>query len=223
MELFVQIINKVVDIVFKGFDLYDAVRAKFIKDELDYEQPKMAEKSAAPTPAKTTKPLTDRAPDSVVQNAVKVETKEAPQKTAKTTTSSKKATSKKSATSKRKGSVDRSGQEIESVAAEKVVQYLKEHNIEISLDDIAYEKKAVVGRVIWCLSSAQKARVRGGLTTKDMAALIYQYFGMDIYPTNLARACRQHSDLFEAGETRNRAKCYVLTAKGKKTAKSLFA
>ncbi len=149
------------------------------------------------------------------------------QKKSKTAKSPEKATAeskgspKKKSKASRKGSVDRSARELKSETAEQLVLYWKGLNRELSSTDLVCDGKAGLGRVLWVLALAEEA-LGTGITTKDMAVCLNQLVDLDLFPTNLTRTLREHSEDFKEVGKEGRSKLFALSAKGKKKASKLF-
>lgn len=164
--------------------------------------------------------------------AKKASSKAASTKAASTKASSKasaaKATAKKEAAPKtkpatstkasRKGSVDRSGKDFDSPRAKAIWEYIHENNLGVVTEEAMLDGKKVLARVVWALSAAEAAGSTLGLTTADASALLHLAAGMEVYATNIGRACRDHVELIEESEPDGRSKRYRLTPKGKSLA-----
>lgn len=128
---------------------------------------------------------------------------------------------KKAPGSNRKGSVDRSGKDLDSPRAKAVFDTLRERNGKVIVDDAALEGKRVTARVLWALAAAEEAGSELGLTAADASALLHLAAGMEVFSTNVARACRDERTLVEETAPDGRSKRYRLTAAGRQAAASL--
>lgn len=135
----------------------------------------------------------------------------------------KKAASKKSASSKRKGSVDRQGKDFDSPRARAVSDFVRENDFGVVSADAEHNGKKVLARVLWALHAAEEAGSEKGLTSADASALLHLAANIEVFATNLARACRDHSDLIAETEMDGRSKRYKLTSQGKAAALELGA
>lgn len=170
----------------------------------------------APAPAPTTPPK-----KATTSKAAKP--KAAPKKAAKNDSAVPKAVkggSKLKAAS-RKGSVDRSGKDFDSPRARAIVERLKNEGIGVITEDAQLDGKRVLARVLWSLSAADKAGSELGLTAADASALLYMAAGVEVFATNVARTCRDETDLIEESEPDGRSKRYKLTDAGKAAAAKL--
>lgn len=125
------------------------------------------------------------------------------------------ATKKKSS---RKGSVDRSGKDFDSPRAKAIWEYVRDNGLGVVTEEAMLDGKKVLARVVWALSAAEAAGSELGLTTADASALLHHAAGMEVYATNIGRACRDHDELIEESEPDGRSKRYRLTPKGKSLA-----
>jgi hypothetical protein len=121
----------------------------------------------------------------------------------------------------RKGSVDRTGADFDSPRARAVLEQLVATSTPVIAEHAAIDNKKVLARVVWALGAAQEAGSAQGLTAADASALLHLAAGMDVFSTNIARACREETDLIEEGEPDGRIKRYRLTAAGRKAAAAL--
>jgi hypothetical protein len=121
----------------------------------------------------------------------------------------------------RKGSVDRSGKDFDSPRARAIVERLRNEGIGVITEDAQLEGKRVLARVLWSLSAADKAGSELGLTAADASALLYMAANVEVFATNVARTCRDETDLIEESEPDGRSKRYKLTAAGKAAAAKL--
>ncbi len=129
---------------------------------------------------------------------------------------------KKSTTSKRKGSVDRSGKDISTPRSKTLAAFAGQKNIKPLDEDADVGGKKVLARVIWALGLADRADVNDGLTTKDVSAFLSAYADIEVFTTNIGRACRDHSEYIEPSVPDGRSKRYRLTSDGKQQADGLI-
>lgn len=121
----------------------------------------------------------------------------------------------------RKGSVDRSGKDFDSPRARAIVERLRSDGVGVITEDAQLDGKRVLARVLWSLSAADKAGSELGLTAADASALLYMAAGVEVFATNVARTCRDETDLIEESEPDGRSKRYKLTDAGKAAAAKL--
>jgi hypothetical protein len=129
---------------------------------------------------------------------------------------------KKKASSKRKGSVDRSGKDLDSDRADEVTAYVKNNKRTLIDEEKELDGKKVLARVVWALGEAHAAGVDLGLTTNDVSALLSKAADIEVFATNIGRACRDHKELIAESEPDGRSKRYVLTDEGKQAAADLL-
>ena len=132
-----------------------------------------------------------------------------------------KPAAKKASSKGRKGSVDRSGKDFDSPRARAVLESLKEGGPGVVTEDAEYNGKKVLARVLWALGAAEQAGSERGLTTADTSALLHLAAGMEVFATNIGRACRDHGELIVESEADGRSKRYMLTAAGRAAAASI--
>jgi hypothetical protein len=160
----------------------------------------------------------DRADEAAADKADKpAKAKPAAKKSAK-----KKPGRKKKASSKRKGSVDRSGKDLVSERADTITAYVQDKGRAIIGEDKDLAGKKVLARVVWALGEAHAAGVELGLTTNDVSALLSKAADIEVFATNIGRACRDHKTLIAESEPDGRSKRYVLTDDGKQAAADLL-
>jgi len=121
----------------------------------------------------------------------------------------------------RKGSVDRSGKDFDSPRARAIDEFLQAEGRGVVTEDAEADGKKVLGRVLWALLAADDAGSEKGLTTADASALLSQTADIEVYATNIGRACRDHGELIVASEPDGRSKRYRLTDAGKARAKDI--
>ena len=76
--------------------------------------------------------------------------------------------------------------------------------------------------MVWALSEAHAAGVSAGLTTNDVSALLSKAADIEVFATNIGRACRDHKSLIAESEPDGRSKRYILTDEGKKAVAALL-
>ena len=213
------LIHRVLDVFFRSLDTIDAA-----KDKID----RLRGKSPQPDPWAVDWPPADadlpKAHEAKQEN-LREETRppEKPVKkpeaqkavTKQTTKSASKKSKVKKKTTKRKGSVDRSGKDLKSDSAEKAVAHLKTSNKALINESAELDGKKVLARVVWALSLSHDAGI-DGMTTKDISALLSSAVNIEVFATNVGRACRDHSDFIEVASTKGRSKTYRLSDAGHK-------
>ena len=237
------IIHRLLDVFFRTLDVVDAARDR-VDRALGREPapdpwavewpppPDTASENAAPK--KVAAPEEDVATDdtpSPSETPKKAPAKKAATSTkasksaAKTPTAKKKAKAKggrkKSANANRKGSVDRSGRDVDSPRARAVYEAWKASGEKALGEEAALNNKKVLGRVVWALACAGEAGSEKGMTTNDVAAFLSLSSDIEVFATNIGRACRDHSDLIEETEPDGRSKRYRLTDEGRAAAQTL--
>lgn len=115
----------------------------------------------------------------------------------------------------RKGSVDRSGKDFDSPRAKAIWEYVRDNRLGVVTEEAMLDGKKVLARVLWALSAAEAAGSELGLTTADASALLHLAARMEVYATNIGRACRDHPELITESDPDGRSKRYRLSAKGK--------
>lgn len=199
-------------------------------DEQGAEEPPRRTTAEAPTPAakadKKSKPSstsTSPAKSAKAEKAEKAERAEKAEKSAKAekADAKKKPGRKKKSSSKRKGSVDKVGRDLASERADQVTESLRAAKRPVVTEEADLAGKKVLARVVWALSEARAAGLSDGLTTNDISALLSQAAGIEVFATNIGRACRDHHDLIAEGAADGRSKRYVLTPAGEKAATEL--
>jgi hypothetical protein len=129
---------------------------------------------------------------------------------------------KKSSAANRKGSVDRSGKDVDSARARAIENHIREHQLKMVTADDQLRGKKVLARVVWALWSTEQAGAKKGLTTKDISALLSACANIEVFTTNIGRACRDHAELIYLNEPDGRSKRYSLTEAGHREAQSYF-
>lgn len=133
----------------------------------------------------------------------------------------KKATSKASNTTGRKGSVDRQGKDFDSPRARTIDTFVRQQKLSVVGEDTVHDGKKVLARVLWALGAADRAGESEGLTTADICALLHVCAHIDVFTTNVSRACRDHGELIVEATPDGRSKRYRLTTAGKHAANRL--
>lgn len=237
------LVHRLIDVFFKALDIADATRDQIDRvlgreqesdpwavpwdDNTHSDQPtsEQSDFQKGPPAEEAGVEATKAAPtDSAPASSPK---KKQTAKGKKTTTTSKKSSArtkkvpgrKKSSTSKRKGSVDRSGKDVDSARARAIATHVVENGLPVVLADHEIEGKKVLARVVWALWAASQAGGKKGLTTKDISALLSTCAEMEVYTTNIGRACRDHTELIEPNEPDGRSKRYSLSAQGERAAR----
>ncbi len=117
--------------------------------------------------------------------------------------------------SHRKGSVDRKGVDFDSPRARAVETWLRDHQQAIVAEEAALDGKKTLARVLWAVGAADAAGSEHGLTAADASALLSSSAQLDVFATNVARAFRDESELFNETVPDGRSKRYKLTAAGR--------
>lgn len=177
-------------------------------------QPKVAEGAPAVADGEVKAPKREPAKKKAAPAAKKKAAKAAP-------TAKPKATAKKATSKGRKGSVDRQGKDFDSPRARAVFEHVKERELGVVSEDAEHEGKKVLARVLWALQMAEEAGSEKGLTTADASALLHLAANMEVFATNIGRACRDHTDLIVESEPDGRSKRYKLTDQGRAAAASV--
>ncbi len=233
------IVHRLLDAFFRGLDAVDAARDRV--DQLLGREPRPdpwavdwpPPEAGAPADAPAAPPESPPSPAAPPPEAKKPEAK----KPAKKKPAAKKPVAdaadpdgakkkagrkKKSSSSKRKGSVDRSGKDISTPRAKRVAAHVKAEQLRLVTVDDETEGKKVLARVVWALAAARGAGEAEGMTTKDVSALLSDAADIEVFTTNIGRACRDHTDLIEAAAPEGRSKRYRLTDQGAEAAKPLI-
>lgn len=234
------IVHRILDVVFRTLDTVDAVRAKV--DAALGRAP--APPSSWPPVVEAEAPAPSRHNDGVVDDATartytdtptieelytakKEEPAPAKKAAAKKTASKattkpkkKKATASSSSTAEkktasRKGSVDRKGDDFDSPRARAIGTWLVDNQRPVVTADAALDNKKTLARVLWAVGAADSAGSEHGLTAADASALLSSAAQLEVFATNVARAFRDESELFEETIPDGRSKRYKLTAAGR--------
>lgn len=223
------IVHRLLDAFFRGLDAVDAARDRV--DQLLGREPRPDPWAVdwpppeAGAPADAAPPEAAPSPAAPAPEAKKPEAKKpAKEKPAADPDGAKKKAGrkKKSSSSKRKGSVDRSGKDISTPRAKRVAAHVKAEQLRLVTVDDETEGKKVLARVVWALAAARGAGEAEGMTTKDVSALLSDAADIEVFTTNIGRACRDHTDLIEAAAPEGRSKRYRLTDQGAEAAKPLI-
>jgi len=226
------LVHRVLDVFFRTLDAVDAVKDRVDRvlgraprpDPWAVEWPPVDDDGAKATEAPR---VDDDAGPAKPTRAPRVEppAKRAASVDATPSTSSKrsKAGRKKSASANRKGSVDRVGADLDSPRARAIHTRVQESQLPILDEASEVNGKKVLARALWALSTAELAGSEKGLTTNDMAALLHLAAGIEVFATNIGRACRDHDDLITESEPDGRTRRYVLTDEGRAVARSISA
>lgn len=226
------LVHRVLDVFFRTLDAVDAVKDRVDRalgrsprpdpwavewPPVDDDAAKVSE--AAPSPPEESSAARARAPrPETTKRALTVD-----QAPAAGAAKRSKAGRKKSASANRKGSVDRVGADLDSPRARAIHTRVQESALPILDEASEVNGKKVLARALWALSTAERAGSEKGLTTNDMAALLHLAAGIEVFATNIGRACRDHDDLITESEPDGRTRRYVLTDAGRATARSITA
>lgn len=134
---------------------------------------------------------------------------------------------KESAVATRKGSVDRAGQDIDSPRADRLLtrfanlatqdESLLDGSLWILTEEDDIDGKKLLARALWALWFAHffaEDDDDKALSAADMCALIYKIASIDIFPTNIARICREYERFCDAAPADGRSKRFILSEKG---------
>lgn len=134
---------------------------------------------------------------------------------------------KESAVATRKGSVDRAGQDIDSPRADRLLtrfanlatqdESLLDGSLWILTEEDDIDGKKLLARALWALWFAHffaEDEDDKALSAADMCALIYKIASIDIFPTNIARICREYERFCDAAPADGRSKRFILSEKG---------
>lgn len=236
------IVNRLLDAFFRTLDAVDMARERLDRALGRAPQPEQwaSEWSpaapAAPTAPvarrpTTVVPLRESAPaDKPVVEAPRPKSAAKKIRTAgRTTTAAKIPAAKavkpaKASTSKRasrKGSVDRKGADFDSPRARAIAERLINEGVLVVSADATHDGKKVLARVLWALWAAEQAGSELGLTAADASALLSLAAGLEVFATNIARACRDETTLIAESSPDGRSKRYTLTAAGREAAARL--
>lgn len=229
------IVHRLLDAFFRTLDAVDAVRDRVDRvlgreprpDPWAVEWPPAdVERKEAEPPARdetkqngaTQKATPSREPTTEAKKPAKKAAAPKPKPAAEKVEKVEKAAKAEKARSSRKGSVDRSGKDFDSPRAKAIWEYVRDNGLGVVTEEAMLDGKKVLARVVWALSAAEAAGSELGLTTADASALLHLAARMEVYATNIGRACRDHEDLIEESEPDGRSKRYRLTPKGKSLA-----
>lgn len=192
-----------------------AAPARAAKGATEHDPGAHAKGAAKGTPPKAS------APGKTAEPAGTPKKKPSTQKRQKGKQGQQKANAPKAQKASRKGSVDRTGADFDSPRARAVYEHVKAVKRPVVSEEAALANKKVLARVVWALHAAHDAGSAQGLTAADASALLHLAAGMDVFSTNIARTCRDESDLIEESEPDGRIKRYRLTAAGRQAALTL--
>ncbi|MDP2344320.1 MAG: hypothetical protein Q8O67_25400 [Deltaproteobacteria bacterium] len=238
------IVHRILDVVFRTLDAVDAVRARVDSalgrepqppsswpplveppsPAVDLEGARLVyEDTAARMPARADRGADGRGaaerPVPAPKKAAKKKAKATPAKTRKKAADDAAAGpskgSRKKASDTRKGSVDRKGTDFDSPRARAIHTFLTDNGGAIVADDAALDGKKTLARVMWAVAAAEAAGSAQGLTAADASALLSTVAGLEVFSTNVARAFRDESTLFEETVPDGRSKRYKLTSAGR--------
>lgn len=233
------IVHRLLDAFFRTLDAVDAVRDRVDrvlgkeprpdpwavewppaeperKERDDEEAPKRNGATEKASPVSAAKQAPAKSEPKKAEAAPKQPAaKKAPEKKAPAKKAAAKAPAKKSKTASRKGSVDRSGKDFDSPRAKAIWEYVRDNRLGVVTEEAMLDGKKVLARVLWALSAAEAAGSELGLTTADASALLHLAARMEVYATNIGRACRDHPELVEESDPDGRSKRYRLTPRGK--------
>lgn len=230
------IVNRLLDAFFRTLDAVDSARERLDRALGRAPQPEPWAQEWAPTPPAARKPATvvplrevPMAPPAPGMAKAEKARDDKPRKGAtkkiRTAGGSPKARpaarSGAARSASRKGSIDRKGTDFDSPRARAIVERLKAENAAVISADAAHDGKKVLARVLWALDAAQRAGSELGLTAADASALLSMAAGLEVFATNIARACRDETDLIAESEADGRSKRYKLTAAGRAAAGKL--
>ncbi len=231
------IVHRILDVVFRTLDTVDAVRAK-VDAALGRAPPPPSQWppiiDPAPAPSRVVSDETARtytgtpnieelyaarpeapapAPKKKAAKATTKPTTKPKKKKATSTTTTAEKEPKKAAS--RKGSVDRKGDDFDSPRARAIGTWLVDNQRPVVSADAALDNKKTLARVLWAVAAADAAGSEHGLTAADASALLSTAAKLEVFSTNVARAFRDESDLFEETTPDGRSKRYKLTAAGR--------
>ena len=212
------LVNRLLDAFFRTLDAVDMARERLDRALGRSPQPEpwttewSPVPSSAPAPhvAQAPAPHIAQAPAPSVQQKKRTTTKPAP---AKARANGGRPVGKKGG-GNRKGSVDRSGKDLDSPRAKAIVQRLRDARAGVVTEDANIDGKRVLARVLWALAAADQAGSELGLTAADASALLYLAAHMEVFATNVARTCRDETELVVESVPDGRSKRYKLTEAG---------
>lgn len=216
------LVNRLLDVFFRTLDTVDAARERLDRALGRSPQPDAwtTDWSPTPEPPRETPPV--RAPSApAAAPARRTTTKPTQKKPKKADSTVPKSVGKKAGGGNRKGSVDRSGKDFDSPRARAIVLRLRNEGIGVITEDAALGGKKVLARVLWALGTADQAGSELGLTAADASALLHLAAGVEVFATNVARTCRDETDLIEESSPDGRSKRYKLTDAGRAAAAKL--
>ena len=231
------IVNRLLDAFFRTLDAVDMARERLDRALGRAPQPEQWATEWSPTqPAAPTAPVARR-PATVVPLREVAPTDKAKAEAPRDKSASKKIRSAGRATSapkkakpakavgtkraSRKGSVDRKGADFDSPRARAIAERLINEGVLVVSADATHDGKKVLARVLWALWAAEQAGSELGLTAADASALLSLAAGLEVFATNIARACRDETTLIAESSPDGRSKRYTLTAAGREAAARL--
>ncbi|MBI1946333.1 MAG: hypothetical protein HYS27_11580 [Deltaproteobacteria bacterium] len=228
------IVNRLLDAFFRTLDAVDMARERLDRALGRAPQPEQWATDWSPTPPAAKKPATvvpiREVPTAPTVDKARVEApkgKSAPKKirtAGRTGAPPKKSRPIKQGAAKRasrKGSIDRKGTDFDSPRARAVAERLANEHTQVVSAEATHDGKKVLARVLWALDAAERAGSELGLTAADASALLSMAAGLEAFATNIARACRDESDLILESTPDGRSKRYKLTAAGRAAAGKL--
>ena len=111
------------------------------------------------------------------------------------------------------------GRMIKSERSDKILNLIK--NNKNNNSKIILENQKTLGRALWALNSASQAKITDGLSLHDMSCLLEKYADIKLYPVNISKTLKTHSDYFKLQSQEKKTKRYLLTPKGKREFKKL--
>jgi predicted transcriptional regulator len=119
---------------------------------------------------------------------------------------------------KRKSSI-KPVHEINSQAAEQILQMLKNNSCRLLDKADQIDGKKSLAYLLWALGHAERANIINGLSVHDVSALLYQACQIELYPINISRVV--HSTTL-VKKSEGHTKTYTLTPKGQNLFKKKF-
>ncbi len=112
----------------------------------------------------------------------------------------------------------RSGKEIESERATKILSDLKAQGKPVIHKNAEVDGKKSLAWVMWALHSAEQAKVEEGISVHDISSLLFHAAKIEIYPINVSRMLHDHEGYIRQVSMEKRTKRYLLTEAGKSLA-----
>lgn len=132
-------------------------------------------------------------------------------------------TARPSGKASRKGSIDRTGADLESERARRIVERLTADDGDVLGEEASIDGKRLLARVLWALATAERYGENDGLTAIDISALLHQAAGLEVFSTNVARTCRDEGAWIAEAGSDGRSKRYRLTDHGRARATEVTA